>query len=254
MQISIKSKKNPTINSDQLIVIIMSRHLRKSILFYIFSFLIGYFIYLLFKCYPPFQLPLHNPLSPLPFPCLYEGAPWPTHSLLLQHSSIPLLWQHPQDQGTPLPVMPDKVIFCHIFSWSHVSLNVYVLFCWQFSPWELWGGRGLVVWYCCSSYEVANSFSSFSLCPNFSIGVPALSQMFSSVQSHLYWSGSGRDSQRTSIPGSSQQALFGIGNSVWVWCLQLGWIPRWAVSGWPYHQSLLHSLSLHFLLTGEILD
>jgi hypothetical protein len=35
--------------------------------------------------------------------------------------------------------MPDKVIFCHIFSWSHVSLNVYVLFCWQFSPWELWG-------------------------------------------------------------------------------------------------------------------
>ena len=34
MQISIKSKKNPTINSDQLIVIIMSRHLRKSILFY----------------------------------------------------------------------------------------------------------------------------------------------------------------------------------------------------------------------------
>ena len=37
-------------------------------------------------------------------------------------------------------------------------------------------------------------------------------------------------------------------------------VSRWdgslggAVSGWPFLQSLLHSLSLHFLLTGGILD
>ena len=79
----------------------------------------------------------------------------------------------------------------------------------------------------CSSYEVANSFSSYSPCPNFSIGVPTLSPMFESVHLHLYWSGSGRASQGTTILGSCQQALLGISNNVWVWCLQMGWILRW---------------------------
>jgi hypothetical protein len=44
---------------------------------------------------------------------------------------------------------------------------------------------------------------------------------------HLYWSGSGRASQETATSGSCQQALLGISNSVWVWCLYMGWIPRW---------------------------
>jgi hypothetical protein len=44
---------------------------------------------------------------------------------------------------------------------------------------------------------------------------------------HLYGSGSGRTSQGTAIPGSCQQVLLGISNSVWVWCLQMGRIPRW---------------------------
>jgi hypothetical protein len=44
---------------------------------------------------------------------------------------------------------------------------------------------------------------------------------------HLYWSGSARASQETAIPGSCQQLLLGISNSVWDWCLQMGCIPRW---------------------------
>jgi hypothetical protein len=44
---------------------------------------------------------------------------------------------------------------------------------------------------------------------------------------HLYWSGSGRASQWTAIPGSCQQALLGMSNIVWVWCLYMEWIPRW---------------------------
>jgi hypothetical protein len=43
---------------------------------------------------------------------------------------------------------------------------------------------------------------------------------------HLYWSGAGRASQARAIPGSCQQALLGISNSVLVWCLQKGWILR----------------------------
>jgi hypothetical protein len=44
----------------------------------------------------------------------------------------------------------------------------------------------------------------------------------------LYWSGSGKASQETAISGSCQQAHLGIHNSVWVWCLYMGWIPRWS--------------------------
>jgi hypothetical protein len=44
---------------------------------------------------------------------------------------------------------------------------------------------------------------------------------------HLYWLGSGRASQETAVSSSGQQALLGIHNSVWVWCLHVGWIPRW---------------------------
>jgi hypothetical protein len=34
-------------------------------------------------------------------------------------------------------------------------------------------------------------------------------------------------SQKTAISGSCQQNLVGICNSVWVWWLFMGWIPRW---------------------------
>ena len=32
-----------------------------------------------------------------------------------------------QDQGPPLPLMPDNTILCYICSWSHGSLRVYSL-------------------------------------------------------------------------------------------------------------------------------
>ena len=79
-----------------------------------------------------------------------------------------------------------------------------------------------------SSYGNANPLSSFRPCHNFPIGVPMLSPMFGCVHLNLYWSGSGRASQEISIPGSCQQVL--LGNSVWVWCLQMGWIPWWGQS------------------------
>jgi len=44
---------------------------------------------------------------------------------------------------------------------------------------------------------------------------------------HLSLSGAIRASQRTAISGSCLQALLAISVSVGVWCLQMGWIPRW---------------------------
>jgi hypothetical protein len=38
-------------------------------------------------------------------------------------------------------------------------------------------GWGLVGWYCCTSYEVANPFSSFSPFSSSFIGVPVLNPM-----------------------------------------------------------------------------
>jgi hypothetical protein len=89
------------------------------------SFLIEYFIYLHFKCYLLSRFPLCRPLSHFPLPCFNEGAPllWeflksnphyplqpPTYPLPPCCPSIPLHWgiKPSQDQGPPLPLMPDK--------------------------------------------------------------------------------------------------------------------------------------------------
>jgi hypothetical protein len=93
--------------------------------------LIIFFIYIsddIFFLVTRLQLPY--PISPLPHPlCFYEGAPPPTHPLLPHCSSIPLPWgiKPPQDQGSPLPLMSEKAIPCHICIWSHESLHVYSL-------------------------------------------------------------------------------------------------------------------------------
>ena len=71
----------------------------------------------------------------------------------------------------------------------------------------------------------------------------------------LYLSNSGRASHETVVSGFSQQAHFGIHNSVWVWRLYMGQIPRcgslWmafsSVSA-PRFVSIFASMSILFLL------
>jgi hypothetical protein len=58
-----------------------------------------------------------NPLS-YPTPLLfYEGAPLPSHPLPPHSPGIPLYWgiEPSQDQGSLLPLMLDKAIFCYIY-------------------------------------------------------------------------------------------------------------------------------------------
>ena len=100
--------------------------------------------------------------------------------------------------------------------WLEPWVPPCVLFGWWFSPRSsggCGGGRGLL-----------SSFSPFS---NSSVGVPVLSPMADCKHPPLYLSGSGRASQETALSGSWQHALLGIHNSIWVWWLYLGWIPRW---------------------------
>ena len=56
------------------------------------------------------------------------------------------------------------------------------------------------------------------------------------------WSCPGRASQETAIPGPCLQVLLGISNSVWVWCGQMGWIPRWGCL-WITFPSVLSRIS-----------
>ena len=75
------------------------------IFFYIF-----YCSFYLFQMLSPSQFPLQKPpiLSP-PLPASMRVLPYPP-----QCSSIPLSWviEPPQEQGAPLPFMPDKAILC----------------------------------------------------------------------------------------------------------------------------------------------
>jgi hypothetical protein len=168
-------------------------------------FIIGYFTYLHFKYYAPSKFSLHQPLSPF-----YLDAHLPTHPLPPQHPiiSLSLVVEPPLDQGPPLLLMPDKAILCYTCSWSHESLHMYSLVG-GLVPGSS-GGEGLVGRNCCSSYGVADPFSSFSPSSNSSIGVPGLSLMVGFMHPNLYWSGSGTVSHGTAILGSCQQALLGI--------------------------------------------
>jgi hypothetical protein len=191
-----------------------------------------WFIYLYFKCCPPFLAS-----SPPPPPRLYEGAypPTPTSRHL---PSTSLHWgiEPPQNQGPLLPIMSDKSILCYIWGWSYGSLHVYS------SVGGLVPGSSgesgwlilLIFRWCCNL-------------PNSSIGIPALSLMVGCEHPHLYWSDIGRASrgQLYQAPVSkhflASAILPGFGGCIWDGSLGK------TVSGLPFLQSLLHSLSLHLL-------
>jgi H+/Cl- antiporter ClcA len=63
----------------------------------------------------------------------------------------------------------------------------------------------------------------------------------------LYLSGTGITSYDTAIPVSLHQNLAGICNSVWVWWLIMGWIPRWG-SLWMVHPAFICDLIISLVI------
>jgi hypothetical protein len=98
----------------------------------------------------PFTISPLQTLIPCPPASTIVFSNKPTHppTLLFYLPSIPLCWgiKPSQDQGPPLPLMPDKAILFYICSWSHKSLHVYSLVG-DLVP-ESSGGGG-EVWYNC---------------------------------------------------------------------------------------------------------
>ena len=78
-----------------------------AVLFLLIFFLIGYFLYLHFKCFLLSRSPLWKPPIPSALPLLYEGAPSLIHSCppALEFSYTGAYTF--QDQGPLLPMMAD---------------------------------------------------------------------------------------------------------------------------------------------------
>jgi hypothetical protein len=171
------------------------------------SFFIRYFLHLHFKCYP--TSPLYTP--PALFPNPPTPASWPWHSSVLGHIIFARLRASPPIDGHPLLQMQLET--------------------------QLWGV--LVSSYCCSSYRVADPFSSLDTFSSSFIGGHVFPPIDDCEHPLLYLPGTGIASQETAISGSCQLNLSGIFNSVWVWWLFMGWIPWWSVFGWSFLPSQL---------------
>jgi hypothetical protein len=165
-----------------------------------FSFFNRYFLHLHFKCYP--QSPLYPPPALLSNPS--TPASWPWHSPVLGHMIYPRPSASPTIDGQlghPL---------------LHMQLETQALGV---------GGGVLVSSYCCSSYRVADPFSSLGTFTSFFNRSPVFHPIDDCEHPLLYLPGTGIASQKRAISASCQQNLSGICNSVWVWWLYTGWIP-----------------------------
>jgi hypothetical protein len=161
----------------------------------VYTFFIRYFLHLHFKCYP--ESPLYPPPALLPNPP--TPASWPWHSPVLGHI---------RPRASP----PNDDQLGHLL--IHMQLETRAL-------------GVLVSSYCCSTYRVADPFSSLGAFSSSSIGGPVFHPIDDCEHPLLYLTGTGIASQETAVSGSCRQNLAGICNSVWVWWLIMGWIPRW---------------------------
>jgi hypothetical protein len=119
---------------------------------------------------PPQKCPISSPPSLLLWGCYPTHSPTPaslpSHSPTLGHQAFTGPRASPPIdawQGHPL-------LNIRLESW----VLPCVLLCWWFNPWEL---RGLVGWYCCSSYGVTNPFSSLGTFSSSFIGDPVFLPM-----------------------------------------------------------------------------
>jgi hypothetical protein len=96
--------------------------------------------------------------------------------------------------------------------------------------WDL----GILISSYCSTYRVADPFSSLDAFSSSSIAGLGFYPIDDCEYLFLYLPVSGIASQDTALSGSLQQNLAGICNSFCIWWLIMWWIPRWA-SLWTVH-------------------
>jgi hypothetical protein len=166
---------------------------------------------------------MFSPFQISPLETLYP--PPPDSMRVLPHPPTPIFtpWHSPTlGHRTPTgprvfpSLMSNEAILCHIGGQSHGSLHVYFL---VGGPGPRSSGRSgcltlLLPPWSCKPPQLLQSLLQFLHRGPHALHLP------------LYLSGSGRASQETALSGSLQQALPGIYNTVQVWWLYMGWIPR----------------------------
>jgi hypothetical protein len=212
---------------------------------YIFYWLFYLFTFQVLSAFPSFpstsplppvsvrvlpHLPTHSCLSTLAFP--YAGS-WRLHST----KRLPSQW---------CQIRPSSATYA-----AGAMDPPCVLLGWWFSPWELWGVRLVDIGVLPMGLQTPSAPSVLPLTPllwspflviwlaasiHICIG-PALAEL----RVHLYQAPFSK-----CFLASTIMSVFGVCR----WDGSLGG----AVSGWPFLCSLFHSLSLHSLLTGGILD
>ena len=166
-----------------------------------------FFIYISnFKCYP--ESSPNTPLLPDP----PTPTSWPWHSPVLRHIKFA------QPMGLSFHWWPTRPS-----SDSYAARDM-----------SSGGGGVLVSSYCCSTYTVAEPFSSLSTFSSSSIGCPVIHTIANCEHPLLYLPGPSIASQGTAISGSFQQNLGSVCNGVSVWKLIMGWIPGFWFSPFPF--------------------
>ena len=132
----------------------------------------------------------------------------PTHPLPLFGPGVPLYWgiKFASPMGLSLQWWPTRPSF-HTYAARDKSSGV------------------LLSSYCCSTYRVADPFSSLGAFSSSSIGGPVVHSIADCEHPLLCLLGPGIVSQETAISGSFQQNLASVYNGVIVWRLIMGWIP-----------------------------
>jgi hypothetical protein len=146
---------------------------------------IRYFLYLHFKCYP--ESSLYPPSALLPYPP--TPTSWPWHSPALGHIKF----------GRPRAFLPNDGRLGHLL--LHMQLETQAL-------------GVLISSYCCSTYQVADPFSSLGTFSSSSIGGPEFHTIDECEHPLLYLPGTGIASLETAISEFFQQILVGICNGL----------------------------------------
>jgi hypothetical protein len=136
---------------------------------------------------PPIPSPHHAPQ-----PTYLSPAFWPWHSPLLGH----MIFTRPRTS----PPIDGQLGYPLL----HMQLRHS-------------SGQILVSSYCCSSYRVADPFSSLVTFSSSFIRGPEFHLIDDCEHPLLYLPGTGIASQERAISGSCQQNLSGFCNSVWFW-------------------------------------
>jgi hypothetical protein len=159
-------------------------------------FFIGYLFNLHFQCYS--KSPPHAP-PPTPHPP--TPTSWPCHSPVLRHIKFA------RPMGLSFHWWPPRP-----FSDSYAARDT--------------SSRGVLVSsYCCSTYKIADPFSSLGTFSSSSIGGPVIHPIADCEHLLLCLLGPGIISQETAILGCFQQNLASVCNGVSVWKLIILWIP-----------------------------